>query len=84
LSPQNLEIVKNELDYLLEAGIISRSNSNYASPIHLVPKKETGKFRLVEDYHALNLQTVPDLYPTPFAQSILQQFSGANIFVKLI
>ena len=32
LPPEKLEVVRNEIEYLLEAGIISRSNSNYTSP----------------------------------------------------
>ena len=44
LPPDKLEVVRNEIEYLLEAGIFSRSNSNYASPLHLVPKKDSGKF----------------------------------------
>ena len=82
LPPDKLEVVRNEIEYLLEAGIISRSNSNYASPLHLVPKKDSGKFRLVGDYRNLNRQTIPDLYPTPSVQSLLHHVSGASIFRK--
>ena len=66
-----------------EIGIISRSNSNYASPLHLVPKKNSGKFPLVGDYRNLNRQTIPDLYPTPSVQSLLHRVSGASIFSKI-
>ena len=44
LPSDKLEVVRNEIEYVLEAGIISRSNSNYASTLHLVPKKDSGKF----------------------------------------
>ena len=44
LPPDKLEVVRNVIEYLLEAGIISKSNSNYASSLHLVPKKDSGKF----------------------------------------
>ena len=83
LPPDKLEVVRNEIEYLLEAGIISRSNSNYASPLHLVPKKDSGKFRLVGDYRNLNRQNVPDLYPTPSVQSLLHRVYGASIFSKI-
>ena len=83
LPPDKLEIVRNEIEYLLEAGIISRSNSNCASPLHLVPKKDSEKFRLVGDYRNLNRQTIPDLYPTPSVQSLLHRVSGASIFSKI-
>ena len=83
LSPEKIDIVKHEVDYLLDAGIIRRSNSAYSSPLHLVPKKDTGKFRLVGDYRALNLHTVPDRYPTPSVQSLLHRLSGSTIFSKI-
>ena len=83
LPPDKLEVVRNEIEYLLEADIISRSNSNYASSLHLVPKKDSGKFRLVGDYRNLNRQTIPDLYPTPSVQSLLHHVSGASIFSKI-
>ena len=83
LPPDKLEVVRNEIEYLLEADIISRSNSNYASSLHLVPKKDLGKFRPVGDYRNLNRQTVPDLYPDPSVQSLLHRVSGASIFSKI-
>ena len=61
-APGKLKVFRNEIEYLLEAGIISRSNSNYASPFHLAPKKDPGKFRLKREYQNLNWQTIPDLY----------------------
>ena len=78
LSPDKLEVVGNEIEYLPEAGIITRSNSNYASPLHLVPKKDSGKFQLVGDYRNLNRQTVPDLYPTPSVHSLLHRVWSVN------
>ena len=53
----------------------------YSSPIHLVPKKETSKFRLISDYRALNQQTTPDRYPTPSAQNLLHHLTGSDRFL---
>ena len=83
LPPDKLEVVRHEIEYLLETGIISCSNSNYASPLHFIPKKNSGKFRLVGDYRNLNRQTIPDLYPTPSVQSLLHCVFGASIFSKI-
>ena len=44
LSPEMLNVVKAEFDKLLKQGIVSRSNSNWASPLHLV-KKADGSYR---------------------------------------
>ena len=54
LTPEKLRIIQEEINFMLKAGCITRSSSEYSSPIHLVPKKETGKFRLNGDYRALN------------------------------
>ena len=83
LTPEKLQIVQEEIDFMLKAGYITRSSSEYSSPIHLVPKKETGKFRLVGDYRALNQQTTPDRYPTPSVQNLLHRLTGSQIFSKI-
>ena len=82
-APEKLEVVCNEIEYLLEAGIISRCNSNDASPLHLVPKKNSGNFRLVGVYRNLNRQTIADLFPTPSVQSLLHRLSGASVSSKI-
>ena len=83
LSPEKLAIVQEEIDYLLETGVISRSSSLFSSPLHMVPKGETGKFRLVGDYRVLNQHTIPDLYPTPSVQHLLARLHGSTIFSKI-
>jgi hypothetical protein len=40
LDPQKLQIAKAEFKRLESAGIIRRSNSPWASPLHMVPKKD--------------------------------------------
>ena len=39
LTSEKLQIVQKEIDFMLKAGYITRSSSEYLSPIHLVPKK---------------------------------------------
>ena len=65
LSPEMMKIAKAEINKLLEANIIKPGNSSWGSPIHLVKKKEPGKFRLTVDYRALNSLTEHDSYPLP-------------------
>ena len=45
--------VKEEIDKLLEAGVIMGSHSSWSAPIVVVPKGDGGK-RLCVDYMALN------------------------------
>ena len=48
--------VKEEIDKLLEAGVIRNSHSSWSAPIIVVPKGDGGK-HLVIDYRALNKVT---------------------------
>jgi hypothetical protein len=40
LDPEKLQIVKAEFKILESAGIVCRSKSPWASPLHMVPKKK--------------------------------------------
>ena len=56
--------LEEEMDSLLKTGCIEPSVSPYSSPLVLVRKK-TGGIRVCVDYRALNRDTVPDCYPIP-------------------
>ncbi len=79
LAHSEQQSVRRELDLLLELGLITPSQSDWTSPIILVPKPK-GENRLCVDYRRLNAITVKDAYPLPLLDDILDTLSGSNIF----
>ena len=81
-SYQNQLFIKEEIQRLLEAGLIVLSNSQWASPVVVVEKKN-GKKRLCVDYRKLNKVTKKDCYPLPRIDDMLETLSGAQWFSSL-
>jgi cleavage and polyadenylation specificity factor subunit 1 len=82
LHPAQLTAAKREFQYMLEQGICRPSKSNWASPLHLVPKG-SGDWRPTGDFRALNKITCPDKYPVPHLQDFTHNLHGAKIFSKI-
>eukprot|EP00253_Pinus_taeda_P009033 PITA_09033 len=80
MNPILREIVKEELQKLLNAGFIYPiSDSEWVSPLVIIPKKN-GKWRVCVDYRALNKATQKDHFPLPFIDQVLDNLDGKKFF----
>lgn len=77
IAPARKQLLKAELDNLLEAGIIEECEGPWAAPIVLVPKSD-GSMRLCVDYQRLNAITVSDAYPLPRMDDLLHAAKRTN------
>ena len=81
--PNSLRAPLDEkLDELLQAKIITPSNSPYASPLVIV-KKPDGSIRPCVDFRKLNAVTVSDSYPLPRVDESMEFLSGAKYLTTL-
>ena len=82
LDPEKLAAAKKEFLAMEAAGVVRRSNSPWAAPLHMV-KKQDGSWRPCGDYRRLNAATVPDSYPIPNMMDFAARAAGCTIFSKI-
>ena len=68
---------------MMELGIVRPSSSNWASPLHMVPKETPGDWHPCGDFYALNNATILDQYPILHIQDFTSTLHRATIFSKL-
>lgn len=76
------DVIEQMTKELLAQGVIKPSNSAFASPVVLV-KKKGGGWRMCVDYRALNKMSVPNRFPIPLVDELLDELHGSQFFSKI-
>jgi len=82
LNQEKAKVLKDELDNLLDQGIIEESTSPWASPTVMVPKAD-GTLRLCTDFRKVNNCTVPDPFPLPRIEDLIDRVGKVKYLTKL-
>ena len=82
LDQDKLRAAEAEFRRMEAAGVVRRSNSPWASPLHMVPKPD-GSWRPCGDFRRLNNTTVHDAYPLPNIHDFSSNLHGCKVFSKL-
>jgi hypothetical protein len=82
IHPEKSQMIQTEIDYMLKQGIIEESSSPWAAPIVIIPKPG-GSIRFCTDFRRLNNLTVPDAYPMPRIDDLIDKVGGAKYLTKI-
>lgn len=71
-----LERADDKIARLFKEGYVQNSTSGWCSPLVVVEKKSTKQVRVCVDMRKVNERTIPDRFPTPNADDILNEVHG--------
>lgn len=76
------EVITQEINKMLDLGVIEESVSEWSSPIVLIPKSD-GSIRFCNDYRQLNLVSKFDAYPMARVDELIDKLGGARYLTTL-
>ncbi|KAK7865588.1 hypothetical protein R5R35_010119 [Gryllus longicercus] len=79
LAPKEKKILSDQIKEWLEKDIIRPSDSEYASPVVIVPKKD-GSHRVCIDFRQLNKKIVRDRFPMPLVDDKIDALVNFSVF----
>lgn len=82
VSPARQKLINEELDRMLQLGVVEPSKSAWSSPIMLLDKPDGSK-RFVVDFRAVNAVSRKDAYPLPQVTTILDRLRDARFLSSL-
>jgi hypothetical protein len=82
VNPVKAELMRTELDLMLKLGVIEECNSEFASPVVMIPKLD-GSIRFCCDYKRLNDITQPDAFPLPRIDDLIDKIGKAKYMTKI-
>ena len=78
-SVEENNLIRKEIETLLDKKFIEPARTPWASRLVLVPKPD-GTTRVCVDYRQLNKVTITDAYPTPRVEHVLERLNGNKFF----
>ena len=82
VSPASAKELQKNVEEKQRLGVIEESQSPWASPVLLVPKKD-GTRRFCTDFRQLNAVTKSDVFPLPRIDDILDKLGGCQFFSSI-
>uniref|UniRef100_A0A9J8CV35 Gypsy retrotransposon integrase-like protein 1 n=1 Tax=Cyprinus carpio carpio TaxID=630221 RepID=A0A9J8CV35_CYPCA len=82
VNPVKRQLLRKEVEYMLEHNIAEPTCSAWSSPCLLVEKHD-GSFRFCTDFRKVNAITKPDSFPLPRLDDCIDQVGSASFVSKL-
>lgn len=79
VSPSERRVIADQVNEMLQKGVVRESASPWAAPVILVKKKD-GSWRFCVDYRRLNAITKKDVYPLPRIDDVIDCLHSASYF----